>query len=1154
VLLKGGHFKLLINIIGKLDNERERNKVKKTPHKHLTDALWARMKEEDANAADPSDRIEILDAATLVSFLVARQPEGGRIARWAERFRLLPLLHSLDEWRAQHAADRAEPTFADDAKRAALHDDLLAFIRSASVAPTDLAAWLVGPPGVGKTRLVIETLASDPAVAQRVRVAWSYEEALDAFTNGRLLVRHPNIALVVDDCPTIEVDSLAALFRAAAGPHSSARLLVITPASEHMLKEAKLSPRWTLVPLERAAMETLAAGELGAATEPEKVHEIARLSEGYPWFVTLLAREAIAVGRLPQDLREAMKWVLASRWEATDGPSLDRLRLRRARCLLATTLTRRVDWANISVSDRDNIARAVGLEGGQELLDVALECGKRGILRRTQGWRFKYVTPLVLEREVIAWLLHPDGGPDPGGRTLAQYGKNYLDDFFATLAQLELPRELVAGIAQVGLRELTNAPADWSSLSSAGLLEARLRFVARHAPGATARELRRRIDASTLDELRARTDIRRGLMFALEELGTREDAFEDAEAALFRLAQAENEAYANNATETWASLFSVELNATPRSLAQRLRLLERRALDPDPEARAVAIKGIQAMIATRVFRLAHETVDGAWPTPAPKEARQARARAWELLAGLFADPELAVATAAKRAALDELRGAIQAEVGREAMAEMATRIGAFSEAERVKLRDVLAEVRAYEAEWLSAGDECLKHLEDLLVPTSFRERLRQRVGSWGLVELREDDDVLDDALDDSIAREGLKGDIPIKQELDWLISDEAVRAHLFAYALGRCDERGELLPTLRERAKAWRTAWRGRVVFARYLGGWAQAGRSAEADAVLRDLRLDAEEASVLALVVIELGATDERLACIERAAREGLLDAACVQELGRRRQWLSRVSEEAFSSFVGVLVEGAAVEHAAAALELMVNHVKENPASGAALRQPMLRALERLAPNRLQGMTDFYWERGARLLIKGGDVTRVAELAVISIECSNGANVHTWKALHAVAERDPPATFRAVARALEVPGPAAGRLLLAFKFHRMSFAWPADEVLAWVGDDERRGRAAATLVRQRTAELNPVVRSLVKRFGPRSSVANEILARMHSTDGLVPSLAEHDAEELERARGWLADPDPDIRAFAQRAVESLKMSHEQHAAYEEDERRRFGT
>ncbi|WP_437637743.1 hypothetical protein [Sorangium sp. So ce854] len=72
--------------------------------------------------------------------------------------------------------------------------------------------------------------------------------------------------------------------------------------------------------------------------------------------------------------------------------------------------------------------------------------------------------------------------------------------------------------------------------------------------------------------------------------------------------------------------------------------------------------------------------------------------------------------------------------------------------------------------------------------------------------------------------------------------------------------------------------------------------------------------------------------------------------------------------------------------------------------------------------------------------------------------------------------------------------------------------------------------------------------------MADEIIARVHSTDGLVASLAEHDAEQLERARAWRADPDPLVRAFAERLVESLTRSHERHAADEEDERRRWGT
>ncbi|MEZ4310107.1 MAG: hypothetical protein R3F14_18865 [Polyangiaceae bacterium] len=126
--------------------------------------------------------------------------------------------------------------------------------------------------------------------------------------------------------------------------------------------------------------------------------------------------------------------------------------------------------------------------------------------------------------------------------------------------------------------------------------------------------------------------------------------------------------------------------------------------------------------------------------------------------------------------------------------------------------------------------------------------------------------------------------------------------------------------------------------------------------------------------------------------------------------------------------------------------------------------------------------------------------------------------------------------------------------FHRAPFEWPREEVLSWVGDDERRGRTVVSLVPRGAAELSPILRALIQRFGARSSVANEVIARMHGTNGLVPSLADHAARHLAQARRWLGDPDTEVSRFAARLVESLEASHAYHAAEEEDERLRWGT
>ena len=1150
VLLEGGHFKLLINTVGILDAPVKRDGVSRTPLAHLAAAFHERMKEIDPGTPDPAGRIEILDAQDITGFLRARMPPSGPMLRWADRLGIVPLLHGLEAWRRVHVEDRKEPVFVDDTTRAELRASLLGFLGQSASSPEDLTGWLVGPPGVGKTRLILHLLERDPALAQRVRVAFNPGEALEALQNGRLLARYPDVVLIVDDCPNMDVESLGSHFRVRASVTSTARLLVITPAGRDVFSGGRAEQKWYLDALTTESAGALAAGALGgAAALDERVQGIVRLSEGYPWFVTLLAAESIAEQRAPRDMREAVQWALASRRERANEDELFALRLRRARCLLGASLTRRVDWADLPAEKQERVARAVGLSRWQEVVDTAEECVHRGILRRNLGWKYKYVTPHVVERGIIAWLLAPDG-PDPGGKTLSRHGADFLADFFETIAQLGLPSSVLTAVARAGLADLRATSLDRGALQGAGMPGSRLRFVVRHEPASAARELHRRVSGLDVEELRARKDERRELVLAFEELAARQGTFEEAEDALFRLALAENEAYGNNATATWIELFFPEIHATYRSLADRMAVLERRMSAPEPSARLLAIRGAAAVLATRASRRAMEPLDGERPAATAPEARQARIQIWTALADRFMDTDPEVAARAKQVALEALLGAIRWGIGDHAMAVLAAHAEDYSDADRIALRNALAAVRTYEEPSLVGSMAVLADLEEKLSPRSFRERLRQHVGTWRPARMRKEDESVDDAL----AREGLAGDAPLLVELDWLVSGEAVRAHVFAFALGRRDEGGLLLAGLRDRARASREDWPAKVVFARYLGGWKEAGRAGDAGRVVRDMSGVPEDAESLALTIVELGADEERLEWIEAALRRGLLGAPCLHELARRRHWLSEISDERFEQFARTLLDGGTVAHAAAALELLVDRAEERAAGVPRWKPLLLRALERLSAEPGSSLTDHYWELGAALLVEHGETGRVAELAVIALCRPSGSADHAWTGLHRAAERDPVAAWRAVAEALSRRDAAAARLQLAFMFHRSSFEWPHEEVLSWVDHDERRGRAVVALVSRAATELDPILRALVQRFGAHSSVANEIIARMHSTNGLVPSLAEHDARHLERARRWLLDLDPGVRAFAKRLVESLEASHASHAAEEEDERRRWGT
>jgi hypothetical protein len=1139
VLAEGGYFKLLINQLGRLDAKRKRGGVEKTPLEHLRGAFWDRLKLKDPSAPDPGPQIRIYDADAIAIFLRARQPEGGDMIRWMERLQLSPILRSLEEWRAAHVLDRQEPKLVDDDMRVDMRNELRDWIALPTLPVEERIACVVGQPGVGKTRLVIESLASHPATAQRVRVALSPQEARQAIESRGLLRRHPDLLLVIDDCLVAEARGITVLFLSAVKGESRARLLLLVPAAFEVVRTDLPANRvWALSPLDPKHAQIVVANEIGRPNDDTDVIAIARFSEGFPWFARLLAEEFKAAGRAPVDMREALRWALASEREL----NVENLRRIRARTLLAVSLTSSVDWDALTSENRQHLAQAVGLDKWDDVAVTALECEQRGILRRSLGWKFKYVTPQVLEREIIAWLLGP-GGPDPGARTLSDFGAAYLEDFYATLARLGLPKDVVACIANVAFQQLRNA--DLSQIRSVSLLGARLRFLAHHRSGETARELRRIIEGCTVEELSERVAERRGLVWALDALSVSEESFEDAEAALFRLACSENESYANNATGTWAGLFLVELNPTHRSLGARLSLLEGRLSDADARARLVALVGVESVLTMHAMRMTSARGERSWLLPTSEEARDGRLRAWAMLCERLTDADALVARAARKLALKHLRAALRFGISRQVMDMLEVRANDFSLDERILLREKLEEIRAYDSEYLDPSDAQPARLEAAVAPRSFSERLRQRVGTWGPASLRDGDDGLDDAL----AREGLEDAVPLRAELGWLVTDAAQRAHVFAYAIGRCDIGGILFEDLRRVARENPRSWKAQALVARYLGGMAAVGRTEQADVFLCSMQANPDEATSAALALVELGATPDRLRWLEQALHDGLILEFGIAELGRRGQWLANVGEGQFLRLLHVMAAGGD-EGCSSALDLFVGRYKSAPPQALDLLDQLL---TQLAPSTVHASTNYRWQLGAKMLADSGGAARAAELAVVVLSRGEGSNDFAWKTLHHASERDPVGVFRAVARGLDAPG-QGGHLLIAFWFHRASFAWPAAAVLEWVGDDERRARAAAGLVRVHDDTLPEILRELIRRFGPHGSVAREIMSRVHSTDGIVASLAEHARTQLIRARQWLCDPDPLVAEFASQLIRELEEDYERHAAYEQHARHQFGT
>ncbi len=1124
VLLEGGRFVLLVNAIARLDERYTRDKVERTPHEHLAAALWERMKAVDPAATDPGERVEILDANVLASYLRARRPEDGDLARWMERFRLRPVLHGLDEWRELHREEREDLQFVDEDRRSAVLDAILAFARERPDDASRRVGWLLGPPGVGKTRLVLEALRRDPAVAQCVRVAFNGDEASARLTDA--LDRYSAVLLVVDDCPAEVARDLARTFRVRTRGRSACHLLVMTPAALSERDRADISIRWEV---DRLGDETARRIVRNALRDPiglpaATIERIVRLAEGFPWFLALLSRESEAEGRPPHDMREAVDWALASRWEAT-GQALHDLRRDRMRAMLATLLTRSIDWRTLTVPQQEALARAVGLARWDDVVATANGCVLRGVLRRRL--HFQYVTPQVLAREIVTTLFDPGGGDDPHGRRLVEHGGEFLEAFFDELGRLDVRADLARSLSAAVLTRIVGLGHDWGALRFGDLLVAPLRFVAEHLPTDTARALRHAIEATSVEELHALAEVRRPVTSVLAELARRRHAFEDAEAALFRLALTENEACANNATATWALLFAPVLHMTHQSGEQRAELLETRLASSDPAERRVALKGARAMLAIE----------------------SSRAAAWALLLERLKDDDGSVVADVVEVVCAELLPAMGDGYGDYILPRLTASVSSLGERQRRALGELIQRIRTLGADDAITATAAFRELALALAPTTFPQRLRQHVGTWAA-----DLDESTEALDDEVARQGLSDAAELVAELDWLFSPDAVRAASFARALGRCDAEARFLGELRVRCLRDDATVGAREFLARYFAGLHDSGRQGLVDAELLALRGSPLGGLLLAQVTVLTAATPERLAAISAAIREGRERDDVLRTIGHHGRWLREIDDEGVRAFLETLLVYDGAESAAAVLRIVRDRISCDEPRVALFRTEVMRALERSVMESVPSGAEHAWAVCATAMINLGEVGPVAECTVRALGRPSGTLRDAWRVLRHARSRDMNATWEAVARGIDRRDPTGGHLLLAFRFHREAFVWPTDRVLAWVGRDARRARAAVQIVKPDDGDLPALLRALVERFGAEGTVADEALTVLESTNGVVVSLAGHDRVRLDSARRWADGGSPQVRAFALRLVDSLTRRSELHAAEEDEERRRWGT
>ncbi len=418
---------------------------------------------------------------------------------------------------------------------------------------------LEGGSGLGKTRLAMEVLRL--SVARQLVVYVPRAEQLQVETISYLCDGDKTSVLVVDNCSRALHQSIAEQVDI-----SKVRLLTIgTDAEERLIR----TPLHQLPPAASDEIDAILRENVPGlwAEAGRVVHENcfgnvrtalllgARLVESGEQSVTALLRQ--------NDFRQLIVTLLP---EHTDFFP----------CAVLALLER-VGW------DRD---RRDQLELLCSFADIDIEIAEStarqleaaNLLVRHGRYRSIVPQPLAVFLAASAWEVL-------GSRVLDEFAPACSDEMLTALFHRAAELGRFPPVREV-LQRLLSKDGPFGSLER--IENSNSEFLVQLAivlPDETMAHVSELVESAALDALRNQTASRRSLVRALEKLVWHSASFTRAADCLLRLALAENESWANNATGLWSGLFAARLPTTAASPGQRIDYLRARASSAAPEVR-----------------------------------------------------------------------------------------------------------------------------------------------------------------------------------------------------------------------------------------------------------------------------------------------------------------------------------------------------------------------------------------------------------------------------------------------------------------------------------------------------------------------------------------------------------------------------------------
>jgi hypothetical protein len=1049
------------------------------------------------------NRIEVLDANAL--------------GRWSSEFPSIalsplvgPSVGVIQPYSQWTSSNRHQTVWTADDSRSRL----LEAIRESITSGDSMDLRVIGPSGIGKSRLVMEA-ARDQEFTPIVAYVPSADD-VDSSSLSALVRSESSVVLIVDECSARRHEKLAEQLPV----DSSIRLITIGIGDDQLDYPIK-SPVWQLEGMSEEALEQfLESNHAELWTEARRL--VVQYAAGNVRLADLLAvrvgwSDATAVAEMISkgDVNELLALTL---------PEGDYFLVARSLALFE-----RVGFDEELAPELDAVARFAGVTA-DDVRRVAQRLHSDGVLE-TQG-RYRAVAP-----EPFAVYLAASGWRNEGERILLELFPSISSPMQTAL----LRRAAELGRYEPASDVLARLLGDDAILGSLSRIEEHgaselLIHLAVVAPEATTRRLSTMIDSESREALRAMTRSRRDLVWTLEKLAWHTNTFERAANALLRLALAENETYANNATGVWVSLFGALLPATAATPESRLRYLTRVAQSELPEVRALSVQACQTGLQFHEFvTVSGERQGGSLVEPRGmpatwQDAANYRIGEIEILRGLIDDNYPAVAQPALEALLGTVHPLADDPLVGPRLNEI---LLSLAPSDLLRLREEVERLLWMRRTVLEGAAEeqgprdqeriiaALQALLEQLPPPSDMERLRL-IASRSPWDLERDGSARAE-LSELVRRvtdaEG------VEALIDWLMTSEVASSWFVGYELrnARLDERN-VLAALTEKLPDSLLALSG------YLVAQVDASNSSALDDFLdapqpdgidgstklaltvRGPQSDAALARVLNLVP-SLPVTSTARALTSWASR--LPEPAATEIL---REWTARIDEQ--ESYNAVIDWCALWLHGRSEVsELM---------QGLFLQ---LISFRRLYPS--LGNARWDWARVAEQ-VPAPDVVAEVVLNLISdgqLTLIGGEEEAVL--LARAASSDPDGVWALVSERLESNDWRIATMLRGWFLP----AVPAPTIESWIGNSLERARQAASIAPAGDQEPSPYAAILLTKFPDDDEIASDLAADF-SSGAWVGPWSDRIRTQISDLERWVSRKSysAGVRRWAERMIENLQI------------------